>query len=182
MADLAFQKARVINDDFRSAAFNRKYYGCLLARWKRINLTFEITIAVGSSAAVAAWNLWQVGPATYVWKVLAALATLMAVVKPFLGVTKNIERYSELVAGWAELFYDLKRVTVRMRTTGAIEDATWSSYEPTQQRVKELSVKDDPEVDKRLQRRCFEETKLWIPPDTLWWPEESEDGRSRQAS
>lgn len=182
MCDIEQEKARVINDDFRDAAFNRRYYSCLLARSKRVNLMLDVVVAIGTSGAIAAWNVWQHGPGTFVWKSLAAVATLVALVKPFLNLPKEIERYSELVTGWANVFYDLKQITVRMRTCGAITDEIWSAFEPTQQRVKELGVKDDPSIDKRLQRRCFEDIKKQIPSDALWWPEGKVNGETRQVS
>jgi hypothetical protein len=174
------EKAGVINDDFRDAAFNRRYYSCLLSQAKRLNLTLDIIVAIGTSGAIAAWNIWQDGPGTFVWKSLASVATLVALIKPFLTLPKEIERYSELVAGWAGVFYDLKQITVKMRTSGAITDEIWCAFEPTQQRVKELGVKDDPNINKRLQRRCFEEIKQQIPSDALWWPEERLNGQSGQ--
>jgi hypothetical protein len=180
MNDVEQEKATIINDSFRDAAFNRRYYSCLLTRTKRLNLTLDVLVAVGSSATIAAWNVWQVGSATYIWKLLAGFSTLVALVKPFLSLPSEIQRYSELVSGWAAVFYDLKQITIRARTSGKVADDTWSGFEAMQHRVKELGLKDDPAVHKRLQRRCFDEIKVHIPPESLWWPEEKSNGRTRE--
>jgi hypothetical protein len=175
-----YEKARVINDELRNAALSRRYYGCLLVRTKRIVLTLDVLVAVSTSVAVAAWNLWQAGPGTAVWKVLGGVATLVAVIKPFLNLAKEVERYSDLVSGWTSVYYDLKQINVRMRTSGSIPEEAWSAYEATQQRVKDLGGKEDPRINQSLLKQLFETIKQEIPPETLWWPEAQDD--VRQAS
>ena len=170
-----YEKAKVINDELRNAALSRRYYGCLLIRTKRIVLTLDILVALSTSAAVAAWNLWQGGAGAYVWKILGALATLVAVIKPFLNLSKEVERYSDLVSGWTAVYYDLKEINVRMRTSDSIPEDAWSAYEATQKRVKDLGGKEDPRIDQGLLRLLFETIKLEIPPETLWWPEERDE-------
>lgn len=182
MTNIELEKATVINDTYRDAAFNRRYYSCLLARTQRVNLVMDIVVAIGTSGAVAAWNIWQHGQATLVWKTLAAIATLVAIAKPFLNLSKKIERYSELVTGWAATFYDIRHLTVRIRTSNVIDQNTWAEFETAQQRVKELGIKDDPSVNRQLQRQCFDEIKQRLPSESLWWPEDISNGNARQGS
>lgn len=167
-----YEKARALNDEYRTVAMNRKYYACRLASIKRLNLALEILIAVGTSGAVAAWTLWKTGPPAVAWKVLAAVATLLSVIKPFLNLGKEIERYSELVVGYAALLFDLDAVILEVRTSNRISDGAWQKFLTHRERTKQLGIKDDLRPKVRLHRRCYSEINHEIPARTLWWPSE----------
>ena len=152
---------------------NRRYYGCRLQAAKHWNLFFEIVTALASSATIAAWTFWRTGPGVYSWQVLAALSAVCAVIKPFLGLSKEIERYSELVAGYSVLFYEMKQLLEDVRAADGISDDLWARYQAGRSRMKELGVKDDARPKRRLHTRCYEETKRQITTAELWWPEEA---------
>ena len=166
-----YEKAKAINDAYRTAAMNRKYYSCRLNRAKRLNLSIEIFMAFGTSGAVAAWNIWSNGKGVLVWKILAAIVTLIALIKPFLQLSKTIERYAELVTGYAGLYYDLEQLSLDMKTSKCVGDSCWKRYLSTLQKTKDLGIKDDISVRKRLHRKCFDDVKKEIPASSLWWPE-----------
>lgn len=167
-----YEKAKAINDEYRTAAMSRRYYGCRLKTIRHWNRALEIVVAIGSSAAIATWTVWQTGETAFVWKSLAAVATVVAVIKPFLGLAKEIERYSELVGGYSALFYDLEQLVLDMRTSGGLSDAMWQHYLAIRQRTKDLAMKDDILPSKRLHRRCYDQIKRELPAEDLWWPDE----------
>ena len=166
------EKARAINDGYRTAAMNRQYYACRLTTTQRLVTTLDVVAAVAASGTIAAWASWQTGAGATLWKALAGFAAVVTTVKPFLRLSKDVERYSELVIGYAAVYFDLKQLVEDVRTEQSLSEASWSRYQAVRQRTKDLGIKDDLVPKKRLHRRCYEQVKKEIPQDTLWWPSE----------
>ena len=104
---------RDLYDEYRTALMNREYYSCRLASVRTQNRILEIIIAVGTSSAVASWTIWQTEEV--VWTSIAAVVTLLTIVKPIIDYPKSIERYSKLFVGHGDVYYDLDRVVKRVR-------------------------------------------------------------------
>ncbi|MBV9068281.1 MAG: hypothetical protein JO231_06195 [Acidobacteria bacterium] len=171
MADAQIlMKAQTVNDEYRTAALNRKYYGCRLQTVKRQNLTCEILLAFSSSSAVAAWSLWQTETGSLAWKILSAVAAIIAIVKPLLALDKDIERYSELVVGYAALYYDMRKLIADAKINSGVAAEDWARFESFQQRMAALGVKDDLRARQKLHDRCYDEVLSEIPDSALWWP------------
>lgn len=158
-----------LQDAYRTELLNRLYYGHRLATVRRWNYALEVGLAVGTSSAIGAWTIWQ-GEWNSVWATIAGAAALLAILKPILRLPTQIERYSKLFVEHGVLFYELgtlvRDVTIRRFVTPEIEGA----YRRLQQRIRGLSVDDDPIVGKRLRDRCREEVLAEIPVESLWRP------------
>jgi len=175
-----FERARAINDDYRTAAMSRLYYACRLRYVRRINLAFELTIAIAGSATIATWNIWTTGILATLWKILGATAAVLAVIKPLANFSKRIERYSALVADYGGMFFDLDRLILEMKADRNVSDELWARFLGIHQRTKGLGIRDDPVPRKRLHRKCFETINIQIPATFLWWPEEMQNGERSQ--
>lgn len=160
-----------VNNTYRTALMNRKYYGYRLSAVKTWNTAMEIVIAVGTSSAIGAWAIWRsTSVGANVWAILAGLATLFAVVKPCLKLSKRVEKYSELFVGHGDVYYDLKTITMELAGFRDYTDKIDEAFRRTIERIKQLAFKDDPKINEKLRRRSFEEVKREIPVESLWWP------------
>lgn len=166
------EKARSVNNEYRTAAMNRRYYACRLQKAQSLNTGLEIAVAVSSSGSIAAWSAWQTGPGVVAWKLLAAIAAIVAVAKPLLRLSKDVERFSELTVGYGALYFDMRQIVEDLRISGVMSDEIWSRYCAVRQRLKDLGIKDDLVPRKRLHRRCYDEINREIATETLWWPAE----------
>ncbi|OGD12385.1 MAG: hypothetical protein A2Y86_03305 [Candidatus Aminicenantes bacterium RBG_13_62_12] len=163
--------AKSINDAFRTALMNRKYYGHRLTVTRSWNVALDIIIAVGASSAVGTWLIWKKSPAgENAWAMIAGLAALLAVIKPFLNLPKQLEKYSKLFIGHGDVYYDLKAITTELARvrdyTPKVQEAHGKAFE----RIKQLAPEDDPKIKEKLRRRFFEEVNREIPVESLWWP------------
>jgi len=162
---------RNVNNTYRTALLNRKYYGYRLSVVKKRNTALEIVIAVGTSSAVGAWAIWQsTAVGANAWAVLTCLAALFAVVKPILNLSKDVERYSKLFVGHGDVYYDLQAITMELARVRGYTDKIRETFESVLKRIKQLGIEDDPKPNEKLHRRCFEEVKTEIPVNSLWWP------------
>lgn len=160
-----------INDTFRTALMNRKYYGHRLTTKRSCCVILDIIIAVGTSSAVGAWFIWRETPAgKNAWAIIAGLAALLAVIKPFLNLPKQIEKYSKLFIGHGDVYYDLKAITTELARVRDYRSKVQEAQGRVLDRIKQLAPEDDPKINENLRRRFFEEVNREIPVESLWWP------------
>ncbi len=166
-------RARLIAayDLYRKALLNRKYYGHRLASWKRWNTGFEIALAVGTSGTIGTWALWKTGAGQYAWTFVAAFAAVLGVIKPIIQLGKGIERYSKLYSGWGGVFYDLEGVVEDIKATHKYTGEMANIVTSAHNRIKDLTPEDDPNPNRRLVRKYYNEVLIEIPPAMLWVPQ-----------
>lgn len=158
-------------NSYRDAAMNRKYYGVCLNRTRRLATVLDALVAVGTSTAVGGWVIWKDSAGAATWGVLSGLAAVIALVKPLLKLTEKVERYSKLFVGHGEVLYDLKAAVAAVAAAGDYPESLSTKVDGAIERFKRLAESDDPQPDKRLIRRAFEEVKKEIPVESLWVPE-----------
>src|SRR5256885_17001213 len=67
-----------------------------LHKLRRKNLLMEVTLAISTSSAVAGLWFWQTVLGGFLWKLLGAFAAIFSIVKPMLGLAKQIQRKEEM--------------------------------------------------------------------------------------
>jgi hypothetical protein len=161
---------RKLYRDYRTALFNREYYGCRLEEMRTRNRTMEIAIAVGTSSAIGSWLIWTTPTGEAVWASISAVTAVLAIVKPFLDYPGRIERYSKLFAGHGDVYYDLDQIVQGVQQAGDFTPKINKAYAEVLARVKELAPDDDPKLNQKLGDWCYDEVNRKLPPDQLWMP------------
>ncbi|HEY0376541.1 MAG TPA: hypothetical protein VGC87_06250 [Pyrinomonadaceae bacterium] len=159
-----------IYDAFCNASLSRKYYSHRLTNYRIINRWYEIVLGVGSSATVAAWSLWKVPGGANFWTAFAGAIAVLALIKPFLPLSNDIERFSKLHTGYTDLYYDLQVLIEDLKTNSGVTKDIADRAENAEKRYKELALQDDPKVRKRLHRKCEEEVRKAFPTSYFWKP------------
>lgn len=168
-------RVKAINDLYRSALMNKKYYEGRLSSYQRSNKMFEILLAVGTSTAVAGWGVWKVtNVGAVVWAALAGAAALAAVIKPILQLGREVERYSKLHFGYCSLFYDLDAMTFELRHSQVLPETAWSAFLQIRKRNNDLGLHDELKPKRTLLKKCQAEVLIEIPAGSLWLPKKTE--------
>jgi len=164
-------KVKEINNLYRTALMNRKYYAHRLITYNRWNKALEIVVAVGSSAAIASWGIWKLTSASgAVWGVISALGALLAIVKPILQLPKEIERYSKRHMGYCSLYYDLEEIIKSMQRTKTLTPSNWKTFEHLSRRNGDLGIKDELKSNEKLLKESWEKVMQELPKGSLWLP------------
>jgi len=174
-AEILYLRAKSLYADYRTEWLNRLYYGRRLARAKRWNSFLEILLAMGTSTAVGAWAIWNMQIGRTVWAGLAGVACIVAILKPVLQLSRQIERYTKLFVEHGAIFYDLGFLVKELEAQRCFTREMEISYKRIYGRLRDLASFDDPKPDKKLVRLCCEEVNAQISPEDLWWPERSVD-------
>lgn len=157
---------------FRTARLNVKYYSVLATRARQMTVTMDAVLAVAApGSAVAGIWFWQTPLGEVAWHTLAALAALVAVLKPFLKLPESLQQYEKIVCGYRALEHDLSTLTITIRQDRAYGPAHRAQLEEAQRRKGHL-VSEAPtgRVHNRLRKRCRTEVEKELPGETFYLP------------
>ncbi len=160
-----------IYDFYRTALLNQLYYAEQLSRYRRINMIFEIVVAIGTSTtSIGAWAIWNSHSGKYIWAVFAGVATLTSVIKPFLSLPGEIERFTKLHAAHSALYGDLNGLVKKIRRTHNLTGEMCNELEQTTRRYEKLTISDAVRQNQKLRAECTEDVMRQIPVKDLWIP------------
>lgn len=161
-----------VYDEHRTARLNVKYHAARLQWLQRSNLIVEILIAVtASSSAIAAWRMWNVPGGREAWQVLAALAGVLAVLKPILRLPEAMRRREELLGGYRVLDHDIRTLCIAIRQAGSFSQIQRERFDAALDRKRALVAQERETRPVRwLLRRCHEEVCRELPADRFFIP------------
>ena len=155
---------------YRTARFNAHYYEKRLTILKRWNFTIELFIALSVPTIAGLW-VWSTTIGSISWQLLTAVAAILAIVKPLLGLTNKIQGNSEVLTKWRVLDGEFQKLTMSI--------SQYRRYDETMrdQFLKLLETKTtikEPheEPRSRLSQNCFEQVTKELPSEDFFIPEE----------
>lgn len=160
-----------IYDAHRTALLNRKYYGHRLENYRYYERIFQIAAAIVTpGAAIGALAVWQTSVGSFLWFVVATVAGLLAFLRPFLGLSSNVERFSKLYTGHANLYHDLKYLVDEISFTKELTPEIVALFQHAQRRERELGPEDDPKPIAKLIEKYEKEVNKEVPVGNFWLP------------
>jgi hypothetical protein len=163
----------VVYNELRTARLNVKYLQRNLRTLKRVNLSYEIVLAVATSSAVAGFSFWQQGVGKTIWAAVGVVAVLLSVLKPILSLPEAFQRKQELLASYMILDHDLNAIGLDIKIRSAFDESLRRQFKRALERKAEL-VKKDPgsPINERLRRSCYKEVLRELPTDSFYIPPE----------
>jgi hypothetical protein len=162
-----------VYDFQRTVCLNIKYYGRRLRRIERLNFWIEVVIAITAPGSALA-GLWfadtEVGKS--VWMLLTAIATTLAVVKPFLKFPSNVKRYEQVLSGYRALMSDVEELVHQIKIDKEYTKASRKTFEAARRKKSALAQNDpEPAPSQKIIEICMDEVNKQIPPESLYIPE-----------
>lgn len=168
-----FHKLWDLYDSVRDARFQTKYNAYQLGKVRRRSRNLEILLALLTSTAVGSWTLWGTDPGKEIWAVLLGLATVVAVIKPFLKHSESIERYGKLFMCHLMLCEELKGLAQEIRADQFFSPSTEKAIAVARGRATQLSLDGDTDAPRRLRQRLQNEVNQELPKEAFWVPKSS---------
>ncbi len=162
-----------VYDEYRTARLNVRYYEKQLSKLRRNNILVEIVLAVSVSSGVAGLWIWETVVGGIIWKALATLAAFLAVIKPIVKLSDQVQKKSQVLTNWRLLDDGLQQLILAINAYGKYDDEMRNSF-LTLMKTKTTIIKEEPTegVDEKLRRLCFEQVKRELPSDSFFIPEE----------
>ena len=161
----------VMYDTYRTSAMNEKYYANRLTHLTNWNRYYEITLAIGTSTAIASWAIWDINSAAKAFRaVFSGLITLLAIVKPFLRLPEEIEKYSTLHTGYRALYLNLNSIVSTIRRKNGVTSDIQQLFDAAQEQYRSLALNDSVNINQAVLQQCQQQVIREIPVDKLWYP------------
>lgn len=161
----------VIYDQFRTAAMNEKYYANRLTHLTNWNRYYEIVLAIGTSTAIAAWAIWEQNNWGKVfWAGFSGVVTLLAIIKPFLKLPDQIEKYSTLHTGYRALYLNLQSIVSKIRRKSRLTPDVQELFDAAQDQYRALALSAVVNINEKVLERCQQQVLREVPVESLWYP------------
>lgn len=163
-----------VYDLLRTAKLNVLYYTQKLICADRIQIFMQIVLAAAvPSSAIAGFKIWDFGLGRYAWVIFVSFSSLVAFMKPFLGLSKKSKKYSEIIDGYKILFYDLQDIQQKVEEDKLYSLSHKNLFKYAKDRRKVLEVKETGiNLNKHLRSKCQEAVKKEFPARKFYIPKE----------
>lgn len=162
-----------VYDEFRTARLNMRYYERQLNALRRKNIIIEFVLALSVSSGVAGLWLWQNAVGGFIWKALVTVAAFLAILKPLIKLSDQIQQKSEILTSW-RLFDDgLQNLTLVVKERRNYDEEMLNRFH-TLMETKSTIVQREPLecIDEKLRTKCFQQVNQELPFDNFFVPEE----------
>jgi hypothetical protein len=174
MKELSNHPVWDVYDEFRTSRLNVKYHAALLRKYKRVNFWLELILAIAApTSAVAGLLFWETDLGAILWRFFGAVAAIVAVAKPLLGVSDKIAKLEEILVGYKSLSHDVQFLTIMIKQEQRYDRAMQQRFYELLDKKKELLTSSKIETDnKRLLSLCEQEVLKELPVESFYIPEE----------
>lgn len=166
----------IVYDLYKTARLNVKYHAARLSQVERYNFAIELLIAITAptSAITGLWLL-KTDAGQELWKYIAALAAIAAVLKPLFRLPQRIKTLEQTLSGYRALEYDVEQIVNRIKSEGVYSKSCKSMLDEAQKKKKALVVNPaENNQNKKLIERLYLEVNSELPMESFFVPEETE--------
>jgi len=128
-------------------------------------------IAGGATGSgVAGFAVWQLQGGKVVWAFISAVSVVLAIAKPLLRLTEQIEEYAKLYDEYTSAFVRVRILVDDIQVDKNLSPARIKLFEELRTRAAELSKLGDPNPKRALIKRLQDEVNIEITIEALWIP------------
>lgn len=162
-----------VYDSLRTISLNDKYYSRRIVFYDRINFWLEIIIAISTSTSIAKFAIWKTETGSLIWTLIAGLAVLLAIIKPFMKLTDRIKRIENVLTKYRLIKHEFGILRIDISEKNSYNDEHKNKLRELLAKEEEL-IEKQPEnyISKRLIKKCTNEVNKEYPTDNFFIPEE----------
>ena len=155
---------------YRTARFNVHYYEKRLSILKRWNFTIESIIALSVPTIAGLW-VWSTTIGSIFWQSLTALAAILAIVKPLLGLSNKIQENSEVLTKWRVLDGEFQKLTISISQYRRYDETMRDQFLKILE-TKTTITEPTEEPISTICKKCIEQVNRELPSEDFFIPEE----------
>lgn len=162
-----------VYDEYRTARFNVRYYERQLSSLKRYNFSIELILALSVSSGVAGLWLWETAVGGIIWKILVSLAAFLAIIKPLIKLSDQVQHKSEVLTSWRLLDDGLRQLVILIRQSKKYDEEMRNRLIALME-TKSNIIKREPleGINEKIRSKCFDQVNQELPSDSFFIPEE----------
>jgi hypothetical protein len=162
-----------VYDELRTVSLNEKYYSKRIVYFERINFWLEIIIAVSASSAIAKFTIFRTETGSIIWSLIAGIAVILAVIKPFMKLTDRIRKIENVLTKYRLLKHEFGILRIDITEKSCYNDDHKKIFRDLLTKESEL-IEKQPEnyTSKRLINICSQDVNKEYPVASFFIPKE----------
>lgn len=166
--------------ELKDARFRLKFYSRRKVWLARVSVTMDIVLAMTApTSTLTGFFIWDTVVGKWLWSVLALVAAVVAVVKPFLRLTGHIEDLNRLIGIYEVLDYELGELKITISQDRDYGEEHRKRFDAIREQKKEtLTIAYEPDPGRRAKRELLAEVDEELPEEAFYYPDVSNDGTS----
>lgn len=162
-----------IYDEYRTARLNVKINEYKLANYKNWNFLIEFILALTASSSVASFWFWQNEIGQTVWKYLFVVTAILAVLKPMLNLSGNIQKFSEILTDFKSLEHDFHKLAILINQQQRYDPEFKDQFYYLLDQKRFINQKNSEETIRKSKKREFEDQVISeLPANIFYIPED----------
>jgi hypothetical protein len=158
-------------DLMRTARMSVVYYELRLKEANRWNLVFDVSAAVvATGSGITGWAIWGTEIGKFIWAGIAAVASILAILKPILGTHRKAQQFAKSDEGWHGLFLATERLISQILIDDRVSQASERRFAGLQNRYDDLSRADEKPQRHSTRTMAQHRVNEEIPADSLRIP------------
>jgi hypothetical protein len=158
-----------LQDRYRRCFLDQKYYAYRLSLYQRWDTGIDLFAGVTMILSLVTRPSSHVY-LSYICYSAGVIAALLFIAKPIFRVSEQIEKYTMLHYGYAEIFNRIETLVGDIRRSGKMTDEHRSRADEMFDRCCTLALREDASVNQKKLAKFKQEVEMAIPPETLWLP------------
>ncbi len=159
-----------VYNEYRTARLNVLYYEKSYSILSRSNFWIEFFLALSVPSVASLW-VWETTVGTVVWKIVLAVAALLAIIKPLVGLSDKMKENSEILYKWRSLHGEFQKLTTSISQYKRYDDKMREQF------LKLLDIKTNIKeppgaTNNRLINFCKTKVNKSLPPEEFFVPED----------
>ena len=132
-----------------------------------------MVLNITASSAIAKFAIWKTEAGSFVWSVIAGIAVILAVIKPFMKLTDRIKRIENVLTKYRLIKHEFGILRIDINEKKCYNDEHKKILRDLLLKEKEL-IEKQPEnyISNRLRNICTEEVIKEYPVENFFIPEE----------
>jgi hypothetical protein len=169
---------RDVYRELKDARFRLKFYSRRKKLLSRLSVAMDIVLALTApTSTLTGFFIWDTTIGKWLWSILAMVAALVAVVKPFLRITAHIDDLNQLIGVYEVLDYELGELRIAISQDQGYDDAHRARFDEVREKKKDiLSVSYEPDPGARVRKELLAEVDEELPEDAFYYPTPHGDG------
>ena len=164
-----------VYDLLRTSRLNAKYFSCRVTALKTYNFWIEIVLATtATGSALAALAFWSTEIGKPVWQGLLILSAILAIAKPLLKLTDQIQELQGFAGEFKGIELHLKKIEIGIRQQKHFTPGLKRQFFGILDEYGALAKKSqsDTRLDSKLRDKCQREVGQELPSTQFFIPEE----------
>jgi hypothetical protein len=162
-----------VYDEYKTARLNVYYYEKRHNSFRIWNFWIELFVAISVPSVAGLW-IWNTDVGNIIWKIIAVISAILAVVKPLIGLSNQMQENLETLTQWRLLHGEFQKLVISISQYGVYSEKMRDQFLKLLEN--KTNIKEPPDnPNDTLKAKCQKVVNEELKVDRFFIPENEKD-------